>query len=47
MKLCIGTNVEGSFNVLRLASNAKKPIVIGSSREVFGNAKDLPVKAEV
>ncbi|MDD5012036.1 MAG: SDR family NAD(P)-dependent oxidoreductase [Candidatus Nanoarchaeia archaeon] len=42
---CISTNVNGTFNVLKSAfQNKVKKLIFSSSREVYGNAKSLPVK---
>lgn len=45
-KLCWDTNVEGTKHVLEatLASSKKPWVLYASSREVYGNQKELPVK---
>ena len=44
---CISTNINGTLNILKssLKNNVKK-VIFSSSREVYGNAKTLPVKEE-
>lgn len=45
-KLCWTTNVEGTRNVVNAAFSSKKRpwVLYASSREVYGNQKDFPVK---
>jgi len=44
---CINTNVGGTINVLEAARQGSRPwIIFGSSREVFGESRPLPVTEE-
>lgn len=42
--LCLTTNIDGTFNVLEAVRtiNPKAWVILGSSREVFGNLKKFP-----
>jgi nucleoside-diphosphate-sugar epimerase len=41
---CLQTNCGGGLNIARIASELKKIVIFGSSREVFGNSETLPVR---
>ena len=44
---CINTNVGGTINVLEASKLGNKPwVIFGSSREVFGESRPLPVTEE-
>lgn len=44
---CINTNVGGTINVLEAARQGHRPwVIFGSSREVFGESRPLPVTEE-
>ena len=40
---CMLVNVEGTKNVVRIAAKCHVPLVLVSSREVYGNAIELPI----
>ena len=40
---CSLVNVEGTRNVVRMATKAQLPLVLVSSREVYGNVTNLPI----
>jgi UDP-glucose 4-epimerase len=43
-QLCFRSNVLGTEIIARMCSKYKKKIIFSSSREVYGNAKKIPVK---
>ena len=43
---CLRVNVEGTLSVAQLSAELGKPFVYASSREVYGNPEDLPVRED-
>ena len=43
-KIYLKSNIEGTFNIIEIAKNNVKHLIIGSSSSVYGSNKKIPFK---